>query len=266
MLATGSVIVEPPVRTAPAYGLWSVLNFRTTTDDHWQAGGVAWEDIGCAALPPPLRQGCNPEESEGFPKDFDAGGPDLVEAQPPFTVYATYRCRSAGRPVSDAQRFADRRLLAGEEQAVCDQLIAMITDRVAEEPDPTDPAVAVGGLELVVARAGGLLIMDRLTAATLSALHLLAADGGRMVTGQGTPVVLSATETDPPGLILSVGPMVAYRSEIFTSSNRVGDLLDRGVNELTAIAERTYLLGWDPCGLGAAVSRLGVATMGTVTP
>lgn len=42
-----------------------------------------------------------------------------------------------------------------------------------------------------------------------------------------------------------------YRSEVFTSSDRPGDLLDKGFNNMHAIAERSYLLEFDPCGVAA---------------
>jgi hypothetical protein len=41
--------------------------------------------------------------------------------------------------------------------------------------------------------------------------------------------------------------LFGYRSEVFNSSARPGDLLDRAQNNLYAVAERTYVIGFDPC-------------------
>jgi hypothetical protein len=59
-----------------------------------------------------------------------------------------------------------------------------------------------------------------------------------VVAGTGYP----DTET-----IKGTPPLFGYRGEVFTSSSRPGDLLDREFNWLHAIAERTYSLGFDPC-------------------
>lgn len=249
------LLVDPPLRTPPPFGLWSLLTFRTTEDPHWQLG-VEWESIGCAPLAPALRQGCRPDESEGFPKQFGIGATETIKPPGPFTVYGTCDIMPVGRTLAEGQEIATARLLQGEEQAVCDRLVGFVSDGLGVLP-VSDPAVALGRLELILGRSGGLLIMDRLTATVLGSLALISADGGRMTTEQGTPVILSATPSEPEGLILAVGPLAAYRSEIFTSSNRVGDLLDTSINEFRAIAERTYQLLWDPCGVGASVADLG---------
>ena len=46
--------------------------------------------------------------------------------------------------------------------------------------------------------------------------------------------------------------MFGYRSEVFTPSATGGDLFDPRRNDLYAVAERTYLLGFDTCGVAAA--------------
>jgi hypothetical protein len=51
--------------------------------------------------------------------------------------------------------------------------------------------------------------------------------------------------------------LAGYRSEVFDSSATPGDLMDRQTNVLYAIAERSYILGYDPCGVGAAELNLG---------
>jgi hypothetical protein len=51
--------------------------------------------------------------------------------------------------------------------------------------------------------------------------------------------------------VYATSGIFGYRSDVFTSSNRPGDLLDRNVNNLYAVAERQYLVGWDPAPSGA---------------
>jgi hypothetical protein len=107
----------------------------------------------------------------------------------------------------------------------------------------------------------GLIHCTRGTATVLAAEDLISNTGGRLTTTIGTPVVAGAgyPGTSPAGAEPAAGrawvyvtPAVfGYRSEPFTSSNRAGDLFDRGQNDLYAVAERTYLLGYDPCGVGA---------------
>src|SRR5699024_3125298 len=71
---------------------------------------------------------------------------------------------------------------------------------------------------------------------------------GRLETRLGTPVVAG---TGYAGDTVIGSPRVfGYRSEVFTSSNNAGDLLDRSTNDLYAVAERRYVLGFDPCGVG----------------
>src|SRR3546814_5926530 len=76
----------------------------------------------------------------------------------------------------------------------------------------------------------------------------------------GTPVVAGAGYpcTHPDSVtagswIVATPALMLYRSEIFTATNRPGDLLDRGQNNLFGIAERRYLVGWDECPAPLAI-------------
>lgn len=72
------------------------------------------------------------------------------------------------------------------------------------------------------------------------------ATGGTTVTGSFTAPA-AGTEW------IAVSPAIfGYRSQPFESTNRPGDLLDRSHNDLYGIAERNYLLGYDPCGVAFA--------------
>lgn len=66
----------------------------------------------------------------------------------------------------------------------------------------------------------------------------------------------------PPGAgteyIAASPALFGYRSQIFEATNREGDLLDTKQNNLFGIAERNYLLGYDPCGVAFSAITLGV--------
>lgn len=252
--------VPAPVRTPLPYGLFSVLTFRTSNDPHWQ-GGVQWEPLSCDPLPPVLVVNCDPATpNEGFPKQFETGT-DPAEADA-FTVYGTYQCNPVGGGDGFAQDQATQRLLAGEEAQVTQRLAQLFAGDLTTPPAAVDPATALGQAEQAIAAeygAQGLIIVDRVTAATLAGRNLLVSSGARLQTQLGTPVVLAPTQMGVDGLIVHGPTPFGYRSEVFTSSNQQGDLFDRSTNTLTAIAERTYLLGFDPCGMGAVVATLEVA-------
>jgi hypothetical protein len=82
----------------------------------------------------------------------------------------------------------------------------------------------------------------------------------------GTPVAAGAgyPGSGPAGEAAAAGTqwmfvtpaMFGYRSEVFPSSAVRGDLLDRSKNDLYAVAERNYVLGFDPCGVGAVLVDL----------
>jgi hypothetical protein len=124
-------------------------------------------------------------------------------------------------------------------------------------------AQGLGLLEAIIGQQYGALGVIHLPrAVALQALgeHLLETKGGRLQTMLGTPVVAGAgyPGSGPDGSSIPGKPWIyasaalfGYRSDVFTSSNRAGDLLDRASNDLYAVAERTYLLGFDDCTTAA---------------
>ncbi len=55
------------------------------------------------------------------------------------------------------------------------------------------------------------------------------------------------------------GAVFGYRSGIKLNGTKI-EHFDRSVNTLKVIAERTYVLGWDCCQFGVAVSYGGIIT------
>lgn len=94
----------------------------------------------------------------------------------------------------------------------------------------------------------------------MDAAHLLHREGNRLMTTNGNTVVAGSgyPGTSPAGAVTAdaqwvymTPPIFAYRTSprVFTRETT----LDRSVNTVHAVAERTYLLGYDCCLFGTAV-------------
>ncbi|HWU31995.1 MAG TPA: hypothetical protein VN108_03920, partial [Marmoricola sp.] len=86
----------------------------------------------------------------------------------------------------------------------------------------------------------------------------------RLLTPLGTPVVAGAGISD--GFIGITSSPVAYRGAVEDLSGRDYDLLDRGQNDLLAIAERAYTVGFEDCGLMYMQIDMPVLTVTPPTP
>lgn len=264
-------VVEGPTRTALPYGLFSVLTPRPETADggKWQ-NGITWESLTCAPASGIGEPECEPDSTIGLPKNFAEG--ILVGEASPFTIYGTFKCSPGGRTIQEAQNLATRHLLTREEARV-EQALA--TGDLGNTPNFTEAEVIVegaffdqgiGALEQFAAQEYGSQAVIHLPreAAQVAAYHGVTFNGGVARTALGTPVVFGSgyTGASPTGDRAPLGSgnvwgyvtpaLVGYRSEIIYPTNRLGDLLDRASNDLYSIAERTYVIGWDECGVGAA--------------
>ena len=219
-----------------------------------------------------------PNQVIGLPKDLDEK-PAWGEASSAFTVYGHYHCSAIGVPFDWAQEQANAHLKAREEARV-EQ--AVWTGDLGNTPNLAT-SVAPGNVNSVAAslRRGiadldqrlarlygslGVLHMTRETALLAIAKGVLDTGHGRLTTELGTPVAAGAgyPGTGPNNVAAAAnrawafgtGALIGYRSDIETSSNRPGDLLDRSKNDLYAIAERSYTIGWEDCGVVAALIDL----------
>lgn len=262
-------------RQALPFGLFSHLAFRGGTE-RWE-NGTTWETLtldGIGGLGSPDRE--NDGAVQGLPKTLTANGGEWGEALP-FTVYGHFTCSPLGWSPADAQAQAEQHLLVREEARVeqalwtgdlgnAPALDAAFTELTSAE---VGVAHAIGLLEQHIASEYGSLGMIHLSraAATVAlAEDVVEVRGTRLYTRLGTPVVAGTgypgtgvngeVVADGTEWILGTPPLFGYRSEVFTSSNRPGDLLDREDNDLYAVAERTYLLGFDPGVIGGALIRL----------
>lgn len=277
---TGGPLVSgtPAVITFPA-SMGNVDQLSTVSQLTGAGATVAFNTITPGVNPIP--QGPPTVEVQGLPKELDPNTGEVGHSSP-FTVYGHFRCSPTGYSGSAAQDKATAHLLAREEARAEGALWTGDLGNVPNlagtngYPEPTTLAggTAVGiGPALALLEdflAGsygseGVIHMTRGAATQAAAERLVLAVGGRLTTVLGTAVAAGAgyPGSGPTGQtaagtswIYASPAVFGYRSEPFTSSNSPGDLFDRGHNVLTAIAERTYLLGFDPCGVAAVQVQL----------
>lgn len=253
-------LVAPPLTQPLERGLFSVFNFRGDSDRFEQ--GVKWEELGgCEPIEGISAAQCDPEDMVGLPKVLDGADDFATGDALPFTVYADWLCSPVGFSPADAQDRANARLLKWEQMRV-EQ--AFWTGDLLNTPNlsgangyaaPVTAGThdtewhALAAVEDMLARvygAVGVIHMSIRTASLLLSKGAISAKGSRLFTELGTPVAAGAGYPDVAEII-GTPALIGYRSDIFTSSNRAGDLFNRDRNDLHAIAERTYLIGFDPC-------------------
>lgn len=251
-------LVPGAPRVPATFGLFSVVNFRDGSTDRWE-GGVEFETLGC----PPEGFGIADWQCEGntlgLPKVFSAG--KGLSAAAPFTLYGSYRCSPIGSTLQHAYQVAEERLLATEEANAELRLMPGDFTQTRENPKPFADATVIGaptifdivtGVALIeneIAKGyggQGVIHMSRLTATLALEKGVLEVRGGRLVTQLGTPTVAGVGYAS--GIIAGTPPIFGYRSDIFRSSLTSGDLLNKANNDLHAVAERTYVIGYEACG------------------
>jgi hypothetical protein len=119
-----------------------------------------------------------------------------------------------------------------------------------------DQVEGVAMAEALIADAYGgtpVLHMSRYTAT--KANEALRIDGGRLRTLLGSDVVAgggyepSPTTAGATSIIFATGALNVVRSEIFD----VGNAIDPLTNDISAVVERTYSVGWDCTAIRVAV-------------
>lgn len=256
-LVAPQYVIEAPSRAPFPYGLFSVAPPVDSPGFPWEQG-VTWTDQACEALPPALVADC--AAPEGFPKNLDTGLSQGASAA--FTIYGDFVCSPIGFTPEQAQFEADRRLMTREEQAVTAQAASLLVGGGTGALAGTDLTGSLADIESAVPVLEQHLAVEHgsqgVLLVTLESLYALDDSsvvrvGTGLQTRSGTPIAVERTGT-VAGFDIGIIPTpLLYRSEVFASSNRPGDLLDRNTNDLHAVAERSYVLGWVPCG-GAYVA------------
>ena len=247
-LDTWQLVEAPPVVPLP-YGLFSVAEPRLTTDDHWKVG-VQWQSQACVSTAGAVGY-C--EASERGPLLPETGYCSISQFDP-FFVYAYNTDPVIGHTLEEHRANTVQRLIASEqrtaEQFLWSQLVAQSGPVVSLSA--FGPGVILGYLEQVLAEnygGQGVIHMSRQAATYL--WEYLQTQGGKLVTKLGTPVIAGAgydpisSPIDKFTMYVS-GPVVLYRGETDVRANAVS----RSNNEVSIIAQRDYVLGWDCSSYG----------------
>lgn len=273
------VVVGPP-HVQNSYGLFSVVNFLQPGDDqpYWESGGVTWEAF--RALLDALGEAGS---TTGLPKDTDSAGRwfEKVTARP-FTVYGSFTGTPIGRgSLADIQARALDHLLAGEQARAEFELWSgrsgAAPNLANNDGDPAAPAPVDLGTaaeptewiarceEFLANTYGNRGVIHMSRANLVRAAHdgAISPNGSVMLTAAGTPVVAGTGYTSD--LVKASPAILGMRSEVFFSQNRAdsGDGLDVRNNDYYALAERTYLLGFDPTGVGTVTTGVAAPVVGS---
>jgi len=250
-------VVASPARTPAPYGLFSVLDFREPLDRYWEGGGVTWLSFDGATQLGIVGRVQEPyEETSGLPKTFTPS--TETDAAGVFTVYGTQKVTPGeGWDQAKAQERANTILTTLEErtvEAVLSGAVPGLTPNFssATTVNSTSSFVdAVAYLENWLANqygSRGVLHLSRGNAIRAIAAKALETRGGGLFTRLGTPVVAGSGYDDDS--VWATSSLVAYRSEVFPRGGIPYDLLDKNTNDLYAIAERTYSIGFESRALG----------------
>lgn len=265
MAITPPAVVAGASRSPLPFGLFSVVPFREGSPDRW-LNGVIFEGLGCVDDFEGIGEIICPSEetpeptTKGLPLELDAEGLETSDTFKRFTITESYKCSPIGNTLERAEEVARQRLEAWEELRVEE---AISTDILGITPNLGSGSTGIGNFGDIVEAIGeledtigseygsqGVLHMKRSTALKAFAKGALTSSGQRLRTALGTPVIAGAGYSFDG--VVGTPAMFGYRSEIYTSSNEAGDLLDRKRNNLHSIANRDYLIAWDICDTWSA--------------
>lgn len=257
-------LVEAPAAVPYRFGLFSQVAPRVanavgvSADEHWRLG-VNWVSEACATAKITTGACIDDEVGPLTPDDYCS-----VSEFDPFTVYAYNNGDVPGFTLAEATQNAVARLTNGEQTAAESHLwdlMASATSGNVTDLSAYDLLYGLGYVEQVLAEkygGQGVIHMSRLAATMLT--HDLHVEGGRLFTVMGTPVVAGggydAIGDDVPntGLIFGSGPLVLYRGDVDTNQSAV----DKSNNQVSIVAQRDYVLGWDCLVVAAEVTLTNV--------
>lgn len=238
------VEVTRPALVPYPFGLFSVATTPPPADVHWQAG-VWWPSSACGTTG--VTEGpCNVDLPVPGLDSNVVCGQSVGHA---FTVYARSDESVGGAPL--AEKFANARatLLAGEQYAVEQHVWGLLVADAGEVVGGGSAVAALGAVEQAIAdNYGGspVVHMNRLT--TTLAYEAVQRDGTKLATLLGSQVVAGGGYAS--NIVIATGSVVIMRSEVFD----LGQHFDRDINSVSAVVERTYVVGWDCAAVRANIS------------
>lgn len=189
--------------------------------------------------------------------DPNGNGHPLSEATA-FSLYALDTCAPVGRTLAEARARAEERLSRFEatylEQAVAQGLYGADPYLLQIEPTEALPdlvdaiAAAEEGIQALTGGPGVIHLRQRDALAGVAA-RILTVDplSGTLTTALGSRVVAGTGYTALTGRVVATSALLARRSPLHPTTEAGDALFDHDHNIRYAIAERSYLVGWD-CG------------------
>jgi hypothetical protein len=243
--------VEAPVVPPRPFGLFSVAAPVPLGDR--ESIGVRWESIACGAAVGVTNDPCLVDmgETPDLDKALTAGCGDWA-ATKPYTVYVHAQMSPGGASLADAQERASELLTQGEqygaELGLWEALVAAAAPVVVPALEGPQGRLAVVEQQLAEAYYGlGVIHMSPRIATFLEGN--LERSGQQLQTKLGTPVVVGAGYDGDSEAIYGTGVVVVRRGVIESHPTT-----DRRINDLLALAERTYVVTWDCATVGATVA------------
>lgn len=286
--------VDPPSFTPLPYGLLSTLRDRivSSADLHWQHG-IKYETL-CASSSSTYDEclvvsgtGVAP----AAPPEKAATAEIMLRGATPFTVYAEVDCSAPGfwdraeesvlGIISQSeQRAVENALWTGRVQGA-----HVVHPHLASNAELYDDAISPTGTDVLLDTAASIVVSGVGAVSSLGALEDALADcydgvgvihiprslvyeltninaitlvDGKYVTANGNIVVVGSgypgTAPDGTGTewMYATGAMMIYRSVVRVFRPR--DSIERDTNTVRAIAEITYVIGWDCCHLAASIA------------
>lgn len=300
MAGAPRIQVEPPSFAPLPYGLLTALDdqIRGTSDPHWTSG-VTWESVcaqggttydecwavtGTGAPPPPASKSSTTSITR--------------RGALPFTVYAELDCSAPGfwdraqdltiQTLTQSEQWQVENAIwtgmAGGQSVVWPRLasnannveastnitLGLAATVVSGNSSPMDLVEGWGLLEQALADCYdgvGVIHVPRNLLPQAKHSNLIEAEGSRYRSAGGNLVIFGAgyRGTSPAGVAVSgqtwmyaTGAMFVYRGP--AQIMPIVSALNRSTNTMKAIAERTYLVGWDCCQLGVNISTGGIVT------
>lgn len=248
--------IQAPVTQRLRGGLFSKFAPIEDSSIRWE-NGVTWEDVQRTDIGT-IGQYQKPGNVKGLPKVLDNPKGVTIESMEPITLYATFRTTPLDHTAEEAVAIASQRLAQYEEYAVENVLwngvggkgqsltrVQEWANRAGAQP----PEGAWNAAEKYAHTPGvaPTFHISRRLGSLLAARQYINMDPktGDAYTIMGTPVVFGDGYDDTPPIIASTGPVLIYRGDVFTSTYGAGGF-DKNTDDLTAVAERQYVLAFNP--------------------
>jgi len=292
--------VRAPVVTPLPYGLLSVVQTPTDDADkrHWR-NGIQFQGDPCDAAqttqdpcPSPSAGFVKPPTADGLPaKGAESFTVYAYLPCNPVGYYQTAEQRILNHFTMGEARAVERTFwtgiidapvtgityphLAADTEVASDGLSPVLLQTAADVV-VTGVVDIVEGIGLLESALGtcfggvGVIHAPRAAFAHMSANHLIYTRGGTAYTLADTPIAFGAgyPGTSPAGdtpafgnvWLYATGPIMMRRDPEIKITATPAESLDRSVNTLNMIAERTYNLAWDCCHFAVQVSLGGIVT------